>query len=166
MRKIIKTIYNLVIDIITISDEKFNVILGNDYNSLNLPFSNEKHNFYLCSENNSKFFDENFIPNILMKNKAILYHIPQNGIGSFFSKDINIVPTIHDLIPYVMPETVGHSYLTKFLREMPNIMSQAKGIITVSEHSKRDIMRFFPKFPKELIFPIQDRKSTRLNSSH
>ena len=43
-----------------------------------------------------------------------------------------------------MPETVGRGYLIKFLKEMPFIAESSNGIITVSEYSKQDILRFFP----------------------
>lgn len=55
------------------------------------------------------------------------------------------------MIPYVLPETVGKGYLKKFLRQMPNIINLADGIITVSNHSKNDILKFFP-IDKEKIF--------------
>ena len=69
-----------------------------------------------------------------------------------FNWDLNVVVTIHDLIPYIMPETVGIGYLNRFLKEMPAIIDSAKGIITVSEYSKKDILRFFPSFPADRIF--------------
>lgn len=35
---------------------------------------------------------------------------------------------------------------------MPEIIDNSTGIITVSEYSKSDILRFFPHFPAENIF--------------
>ena len=42
--------------------------------------------------------------------------------------------------------------LKNFLKEMPNIIDNSDGIITVSEYSKRDILKFFPGFQEDRIF--------------
>jgi len=42
-----------------------------------------------------------------------------------------------------MPETVGRGYLKKFISQMPEIIQNSDIIITVSEFSKKDIMRLF-----------------------
>lgn len=105
-----------------------------------------------CSGRHSNFFDKYYIPNLILEKNLELYHIPQNGIGSPLTENINTVVTIHDLIPYIMPETVGQSYLKKFLKTMPDIIENSKGIITVSEYSKRDILKFFKGYPEDKIF--------------
>ena len=51
-----------------------------------------------------------------------------------------------------MPETVGVGYLKNFLKFMPEIIEKSDAIITVSEYSKRDILKFFPSCNKEKIF--------------
>ena len=101
------------------------------------------------------YFGEVFLPRWLEDNQISLYHVPQNGIG--LPEDINCrkVATVHDLIPYVYPETVGKNYLKEFLRSMPKIMANADGIIAVSEHTKRDILRFFD-YPEERIAVIYE----------
>ncbi len=105
-----------------------------------------------CSGRHSNFFDKYYIPNLILEKNLELYHIPQNGIGSPLTENINTVVTIHDLIPYIMPETVGQSYLKRFLKTMPDIIENSKGIITVSEYSKRDILKFFKGYPEDKIF--------------
>ena len=106
----------------------------------------------LTSKKHQRFFQQHFFPYNLQKNNIELYHVPQNGIG--LNNEIHClkVATIHDLIPYIMPETVGKGYLCKFLKEIPNIIDSCDGLITVSEYSKQDIMRFFPSFNPERIF--------------
>ena len=99
-----------------------------------------------------RFFQQHFFPYNLQKNNIDLYHVPQNGIGLHSEINCLKVATIHDLIPYIMPETVGTGYLYKFLKEMPNIIDSCDGLITVSEYSKHDIMRFFPSFDANKIF--------------
>lgn len=92
------------------------------------------------SENNSgNFWDEVNIPAILKDNEIDIYHVPQNGIGLPLEKKCPFVITLHDVIPYKMPETVGENYLKIFTDNMPNIIKMCDGIITVSEFSKMDI---------------------------
>ena len=106
----------------------------------------------LCSGRRGSFFETYYIPKLIEDKNIDLYHIPQNGIGFPFEYDINTVVTIHDLIPYIMPETVGPGYLKRFLRDMPNIIENSKGILTVSEYSKKDILKFFRGYPEDKVF--------------
>ncbi len=113
--------------------------------------TNSLNKLCLVSSRNNTFFEKNFIPKYIHDNKIDLYHIPQNGIGLCPNSDVNTVVTIHDLIPYIMPETVGTGYLQKFLKDMPTIINSSKGILTVSNHSKNDILKFFPSCPSDKI---------------
>lgn len=113
---------------------------GENYSSYEKPNTN----MVICSKKHQRFFQEHFFPINLKSENIDLYHIPQNGIGLNPNIKCKKIVTIHDLIPYIMPETVGRSYLLKFLKEMPMIIDEAMGIITVSEYSKKDILRFFP----------------------
>lgn len=106
----------------------------------------------LCSGKHGSFFEKEYIPNLIKNNDLELYHIPQNGIGYPFDYNINTVVTIHDLIPYIMPETVGSGYLKRFLKDMPKIIENSKSILTVSEYSKKDILKFFKGYPEDKIF--------------
>lgn len=104
------------------------------------------NNFNISSINDqvkNSFWDEVNIPNILYDKDIQLYHIPQNGVGLPTEKNCKFVITLHDVIPYRMPETVSDRYLKIFSEEMPNIISLCDGIITVSEFSKMDIMKSF-----------------------
>lgn len=141
---------NLVLNLINIdSSDNLNLIctgkIPEDLNKNNV-------NIFLSSGRHGEFYEKFYIPNLLAKNDINLYHIPQNGIGFPFNTPLKTIVTIHDLIPYILPETVGKGYLKRFLRDMPNIVSEAAAIITVSEYSKKDILRFFPEFPEEKIF--------------
>ncbi|MBU3189048.1 glycosyltransferase family 4 protein [Clostridium bowmanii] len=113
---------------------------GDNYETI----KRENCKIVMTSKKHQRFFEDYYFPANLSKEKIDIYHMPQNGIG--FSQEISCkkIITIHDLIPYVMPETVGKGYLLKFLKEMPLIIGGCDGIITVSEFSKRDILKFFP----------------------
>ena len=102
---------------------------------------------------NSKdnFWDEVNIPNILKGKDIDLYHVPQNGIGLPLDKKCSFVITLHDVIPYKMPETSSARYLKLFNEVLPKIVSMCDGIITVSNYSKMDILEAF-NFPKEKIY--------------
>lgn len=113
---------------------------GSNYESI----KKENCKIVMTSKRHQRFFEDHYFPESIAKENIDIYHMPQNGIG--FSEEISCkkVVTIHDLIPYIMPETVGKGYLLKFLKEMPLIIGGSDGIITVSEFSKRDILKFFP----------------------
>ena len=142
--------YNLVLNLINNNpNDNFNLIwTGED----DKDFIKDNSEFFITSGRFGGFYESFYVPTIMNELTVDLYHIPQNGIGFPFDFDINTVVTIHDLIPYVMPETVGRGYLNRFLKDMPYIIESAKGILTVSEYSKQDILKFFPSFPKEKIF--------------
>lgn len=100
---------------------------------------------------NNNFWDAVKLPNNLTGTNIDIYHIPQNGIG--LSQNINCHNTItlHDIIPLKMPETVSDHYLYIFNKELPRIIDNCDGILTVSEFSKQDIAKEF-NFPKDKIF--------------
>lgn len=136
---------------------------GENYEQLNK--SNTK--IIMTSRKHHRFFENFYFPNNLKKENIDIYHVPQNGIDITSNITCKKVVTIHDLIPYVLPETVGTGYLNKFLKEMPNIIEMADGIITVSEYSKRDILKFFP-IDEDKIFVIPlaaDSKYTILDNN-
>lgn len=115
---------------------------------------NLNNNFKLRNINvdvKNNFWDEVNIPNILKDSEVELYHIPQNGIGLPMNKKCKFVITLHDIIPYKMPETVSSRYLKIFTEELPKIIPLCDGIITVSNFSKDDIAKAF-NFPKDKIF--------------
>lgn len=117
----------------------------------------------LISKGHHDFFESAYLPYNTVKNNLDIYHIPQNGIG--LSKDLSClkISTIHDLIPYIMPETVGKGYLLKFLKSIPAIVEKSDAIITVSEYSKKDLLKFFPINPDKIyVTPLAANKNYKL----
>ena len=107
----------------------------------------------MSSRKHKTFFEDFYMPNYSKNNNIDIFHVPQNGIGLIQNDERTLnIATIHDLIPYVLPETTGAGYLKNFLKKMPDIMEICDGILTVSEYSKKDILKFFPSFPSERIF--------------
>lgn len=120
--------------------------------TLNENFNKNNTEIIFSSGRHGSFYEKYYFPNKIKNSKIDLYHIPQNGIGMNYDADIPTVVTIHDLIPYIMPETVGKGYLERFLRDMPNIIYNSAGILTVSQYSKKDILKFFSFYPQEKIY--------------
>lgn len=143
--------YELIDNINKIDSLNDYLIFLPDTNSFDIKLtSNFKlRNINVNAKNN--FWDEVNIPNILKDNEVELYHVPQNGVGLPMDKKCKFVITLHDIIPYKMPETVSSRYLKIFTEELPKIIPLCDGIITVSNFSKDDIAKAF-NFPKDKIF--------------
>lgn len=133
---------NVLSQLLNIDKENYYHIYwsGDDYERFSYPNSK----IVMTSKKHHRFFQLNYMPGNLLKEKIDIYHVPQNGIGLSENTPCKKVITVHDLIPYIMPETVGKGYLLKFLKDVPTIIQFADAIITVSEWSKKDILKFFP----------------------
>ena len=141
---------NLITNMININS--YNKFLLFCSGSLNENFNKNNTEIIFSSGRHGSFYEKYYFPNKVKNSNIDLYHIPQNGIGLNYDMDLPTVVTIHDLIPYLMPETVGKGYLERFLKDMPNIVSNSAGILTVSEYSKKDILKFFSFYPEEKIY--------------
>ncbi len=97
------------------------------------------------------FWENVNVPNILNNIDIELYHVPQNGVGLSEKIHCKKVITLHDIIPLRMPDTVSDRYLRIFNTELPKILENCDGIITVSEFSKNDIAAEF-NFPTDKIY--------------
>ena len=153
--------YNLIKSMVNIdynTNNKFHLLCSGEKEEA---FDNHNTKILMTSRKNPTFFEDHYIPLYGNKESIDLYHVPQNGIGLNKNGDFLKIVTIHDLIPYVLPETVGKAYLRNFLRDMPSILNEADGILTVSEYSKKDILKFFPSFPSEriIVTPLAADKS-------
>ncbi|MCL6588387.1 MAG: glycosyltransferase family 4 protein [Firmicutes bacterium] len=126
-----------------------------------IPFTRGYRYYSLPKDDNR---EETEIPFWLTTENAAVFHLPQNGFRIPRIKTCKLVVTIHDLIPYVLPEMVRSSFLKRFIQEMPLITSQADRIVTVSEASKKDILKIFkidpgkitviPSAPAEIYQPL------------
>lgn len=115
-------------------------------------YQQENTKIIMSSKKHRRFFEYNYFPINISMDSVDIYHIPQNGMGMNLNIPCKKVCTIHDLIPYTLPETVGKGYLKNFLKTMPEIVELSDGIITVSEYSKKDILKFFPHLSPDKIF--------------
>ena len=72
-----------------------------------------------------------------------IFHNTVNGIGLPKTMKGAKIITLHDLIPYIMPETVDRPHLNYTLKNTPHIIEGVSHIITVSHYSKSDIQKYF-----------------------
>lgn len=134
----------------TDKSNSFLVFMPQDTN-YDINLNDNFHTKYITQNIKNNFWDEVNIPNILKGEDIELYHVPQNGIGLPSYKECRFVITLHDVIPYRMPHTVGERYMKIFTDEIPRIIPLCDGIITVSEFSKQDIIKTF-NYPSQKIF--------------
>lgn len=137
---------------------------GEDYTE----FQNNNAKIIMASKKHHRFFEQYYFPHNLKEEQMDIFHVPQNGIGLNENISCKKIVTIHDLIPYIMPQTVGKGYLLKFLKEVPKVLDMSDGILTVSEWSKKDILRFFPIDEKKVfVAPLAaDSKYVPLNKDY
>lgn len=141
---------NLLMELLNIDNKNTYSIFwaGENYER----YKKENSKIIFTSKKHGTFYENYYYPSYINDNDIDLHHIPQNGIGLNSLYTSPVIVTIHDLIPYILPETVGRGYLERFLRDMPFIIANSTAILTVSEYSKRDIIKFFPAVNEEKIF--------------
>ena len=113
--------------------------------------------------------------------EADVYHSPSpDGLNI---QGLKIIVTVHDLIYKTYPQSHTQETIDLTEQYMHQIVKKADHVICVSENTREDLHRFY-NFPKEkssvvyngvdhkIFYKLdlkqrqQDRKSTRLNSSH
>lgn len=130
---------------------KYKIFMPSECNNM-IKFNDNFSISKISSQNQSNnFWDGVNICNPLSESNLQLYHVPQNGVGLPLEKNCSFVITLHDVIPYRMPETTSDNYRKIFNETLPKIVSLCDGIITVSNFSKQDIIKAF-NFPEEKIF--------------
>lgn len=85
--------------------------------------------------------EQTLLPAWLERTGVQVYHLPQNGLGWPRRNRIPLVVTLHDVIPFLLPEVVRSSYLTRFLSEVPGVVTAASRVIAVSQRAREDICR-------------------------
>lgn len=103
---------------------------------VNIPFV---HNFIFRI-----LFEQFLLPFYLSTNKNVFYS-PTPSIpilGKIFNKKNILIPTIHDLIPFVVENKYSY-FRTIYVKMLSKKAAQISDkIITVSEYSKKDIMKY------------------------
>lgn len=134
--------YQLLNNLRNIDDKNEYFIVWPDNCNNDIILAN-KFNINYISEQHDKFWEQIIIQDLIIQNDLDLYHVPQNGIGLPLSKKCRYIITLHDIIPFKLPETVGSGYLQIFREYVPKIVNISDAIITVSNFSKNDICSYF-----------------------
>ena len=130
------------------SENEYTFLCPDDQPKTYIPFTKD-YSFYSLPKDDQR--EEVEIPIWLSNEKADLFHLPQNGFRIPAQCACKLVVTIHDLIPYFLPEMVRPSFLRRFTTEMPFIIERADRIITVSFTSKKDIINVFEVDPEKIV---------------
>jgi len=109
--------------------------------------------FLFVSYGPFSFQNQLHLPLFLEKNRIDIFHSP-NFMIPFIKRKYKVIITLHDLIPYLYPQLCFRSKKVKFLlffKILLNlVVKKADIVITVSENSKRDILKVFPFAKKKL----------------
>lgn len=102
-------------------------------------------------ENPDWFAEQAYMMQIMRQAGMDVYHLPQNGLNLPKYVHQPVVVTLHDVIPYLLPQTCNPSFRRRFLAQMPGIVERASLLITVSHYSKRDIVRVLGVPPEKVV---------------
>ena len=91
----------------------------------------------MSSRKHQRFFENYYIPSYGIKEDIDLLHLPQNGFGLSSEGNFAKLVTIHDLIPYILPETVGKGYLKKFIQSMLKVHCYLYLAVEKTNHMRR-----------------------------
>ena len=113
----------------------------------------------LCLRNNAEYWplgkddllEQTALPDWLVERGAQVYHLTQNGLGWPRRGTTPLVVTLHDVIPFLMPEVVRSSYLMRFLSEVPGAVAAARRVITVSAKARADICTVLGADPAKVV---------------
>ncbi|MFQ5456260.1 MAG: glycosyltransferase family 4 protein [Nitrospirota bacterium] len=88
------------------------------------------------------------LPYYITKHKIDIFHHTKNIVPLFTSR-ISVV-TIHDLAPFIFPETFPIHHRIYLQRNMLRVSTHAERIITVSQNSKKDIINILKVDEKKI----------------
>jgi glycosyltransferase involved in cell wall biosynthesis len=89
------------------------------------------------------------VARISYQQKLQLVHDPTGCAPLWFTGARRVV-TIHDVIPYIYPETSSRLDWMIYHFWIPLVISRLDSIITVSERSKIDLLRYLPVTPENI----------------
>jgi len=84
------------------------------------------------------WWEMNTLPKLVNEASSDLFHVPGFGVRKVKGKKTII--TAHDIIGYLFPENLSFTARAYWGKWLPHTYKQADHLITVSEHSKRDLV--------------------------
>ncbi|MGK9368117.1 glycosyltransferase family 4 protein [Melioribacter sp. Ez-97] len=109
-----------------------------------------KRNFRFPYKIFSPFWMNLVIPKMLEEYKIEIFISPNINLPFYKIDNVRYVTVIHDVIPFIYKEYYSLSYRTYLKIVVPRALKVADKVLTVSEHSKKDIERLFD-FPSHKI---------------
>jgi glycosyltransferase involved in cell wall biosynthesis len=104
-------------------------------------------------------WDELHLPALLRKMGGVIYHTPLFVLPS--TRSCTYVCTIHDAIPRSRPDLTSMAFRQFFEQHVPHALRVATHVVTVSHHSRRDLLRHFA-FDQDRITTIHEAVSPQL----
>jgi len=126
-------------------------------------YTEEEHQMQLPERVESKAFlpvykRDDLVRKVIWEKKLLPKKVYHDNCDVFYSlyqcptvlKGVRHLMLVHDAVWKVFPEYLNNSRKRSYYRKVDKAIKKADHIMTVSEHSKRDIMKFF-KLPEEKI---------------
>lgn len=131
-------------------DEKNHYILYFDRNFDKSFMFNYGNYEYRCMGNgNFTLWEQYYLPKQLRHDQLDLFHSPGN-IPPFLSKTKRVI-TLHDTMMFQPEMSTGSWWYNVYLRTALSLsMEKMNRIITISNHSKKDILRLFPQIAQKV----------------
>ncbi len=140
-------IWNLLSSLSEIDNENEYFLIG--YNPVALPPVGRNFNFLRTTAGKYSISEHIKIPFLLKKTKCDIFHSPHYVIPLFY-KGLATV-TIHDVIHLLFPSYLPFKFLSYYAYfQIGRALRVSKIAFTVSESSKIDILKFFPRAEKKI----------------
>lgn len=81
-----------------------------------------------------------FVPKVIDQFNIKLFHNTRSGNSHFYPLKTPYVATVHDIIPLKFHEYFPSGIVTKWKNNFPEYAKKAEHIITISHHSRKDII--------------------------
>ncbi len=137
---------NLVEQLRVIDQENNYCLISND-NGLGAHLT-ESPNFNHChtvisNENHmiGDLWENTYLPRSLKSRGIDVFHGPAFMIP-LYKRDLKTVATIHDIVAYILPRTIPMKYSLYMKALIGQVVKRADRIISVSESTKRDLVRW------------------------
>jgi glycosyltransferase involved in cell wall biosynthesis len=83
------------------------------------------------------------LPSLLVRDKVDVFWGTQHVLPIWGAPAVSMVVTVHDLVPYLFPGTMRRRNLLLSRLLLPASLRRAQAIVTVSDSTRRDLLRFF-----------------------
>lgn len=128
---------------------EFLIFHKNEFNPELVP--PEFPNYHIIKKPWPLFWTQMRLSHSLWKEKPDVLWMPMHNIPLFLPKGVKTIVTIHDLAFKYFPEMFDRFELWKLNFLAKIAIERSDGIITISESSKADILKFYPKIKEEKI---------------